>query len=114
MSHAVATTATVPASGGSVWGNISAAIAGAANTFGQAFLTKELAKIEAATQQTVANANAQAAIAQSNATTAAANAAAQAQNAQANASGGFVVPAWAKWAGLGALALVGGYLLVRK
>lgn len=114
MSHAVATTATAPTTSGSWWSNIGASIAGAADAFGQAFLTKELAKIEAATQSTIANANAQAAIAQSNATTAAANAAAQAQQANANASGGLVIPGWLKWAGGGALVFAVGYAVLRK
>ncbi len=84
------TTSTTPgdssSDGSNFWGNIGGAITGAASAFGQLFLTKELAKIQASTATTVANANAQVAAANNQAAAAASNAQAQAAASQTSAT----------------------------
>ena len=92
-------------SGSNFWDNIGSAISGAASSFGELFLTKELAKIQASTAVTVANANAQVAAANNQAAAAATQA--QVDAAAQSAIGGMDTKTMLKWGGIGLVAVIG-------
>jgi hypothetical protein len=107
---------TTKSSGSSSGGPVSTIIDGlfsAAGLWGELWVTKEMAQVQAQIDATTANAQAQATIAQSTATTAAANA--QAAQARTNAwysPNGFL-PDWARWAAVAILVVGGGTMIYR-